>query len=501
MSVAAPTRTLRRPLVLACVMVAMFMVAIEITIVATAMPEIVRHLGDFSLYAWVFSAFLMSQATTTVIYGRLADLFGRKPVLIAGIAIFLVGSLLCGLAWSMLSLILFRLLQGLGAGAIQPVASTIVGDLYSAEERAQIQGYLSSVWAVAAVIGPLAGGVIIGQLSWPWIFWINIPLGVVTIAGLLLFLPETVQRRPASLDYPGAALFALAIVSLLMVLTLLGGESDWRGTGSLIFGALFLLSLPLFLWQEARTASPMVDLSLWSQRTIAAGNGATFLSGMTLIGLTSLLPIFVQGALGRSALAAGFTLTALVVGWPLASAVSGWFFRRFGTAGTARLGTGLIVLGAAPLLALGVESGLAVPCIASFVVGFGMGLLSITCLVLIQGSVDWSRRGAATASNLFARTLGSTLGVAVLGGVLNLGLHAALRDAGESDAAATLRIRAALGEAGTAAADPGMQAAMQHGLHLAFWAVLALAVVTFLLALMIPQRELSHLSGPATPRR
>ena len=295
-------------------MLATFMAAIEATIVATAMPRIVGELGGFAFYSWVFAAFLLAQTTTTVIYGKLADMFGRKPSLILGISLFLFGSLLCGLAWSMPSLIFFRLLQGLGAGAIQPITSTVVGDLYKLEERGKAQGLISSVWATSAVVGPLAGGIIVDNLSWAWIFWINIPIGFIAIAGFTLFLKETVEHKKRRIDYLGAALFSIAIVSLLTLLT----ETKAAISMLLGLGLVFLVSAFLFLRQEARAAEPMISLRLWSRRLIASCNMATLLAGMTLIGLTTVLPLYVQGVLGRSPVVAGFTLTALVVGWPLA---------------------------------------------------------------------------------------------------------------------------------------------------------------------------------------
>jgi multidrug resistance protein len=200
------TRKTIKPLVLASVMLAMFMGAIEATIVSTAMPAIVADLGGFTLYSWVFSSYLLMNSVTVLIYGKLSDLFGRKPILFFGIIIFLIGSILCGFADSMKMLIIFRLIQGFGAGAVMPIVTTIVGDIYTKEERAKIQGYLSSVWGISAVVGPAIGGFLVQYSSWHYVFWMNIPLGILAILGLMFFLHENVEKKSHKIDYPGAIL-------------------------------------------------------------------------------------------------------------------------------------------------------------------------------------------------------------------------------------------------------------------------------------------------------
>jgi EmrB/QacA subfamily drug resistance transporter len=463
-------------------MLATFMAAIEATIVATAMPRIVGELGGFAYYSWVFAAFLLAQTTTTVIYGKLADMFGRKPSLILGVSLFLFGSALCGLAWSMPSLITFRLLQGLGAGAIQPITSTVVGDLYKLEERGKAQGLISSVWATSAIVGPLAGGIIVDNLSWAWIFWVNIPIGVVAMVGFTLFLKETVEHKKRSIDYLGATLFSIAIVSLLTLLT----ETRAETATLLGLGSLFLVSAFLFLCQETRAAEPMISLVLWSRQLVASCNVATLLAGMTLIGLTTVLPLYVQGVLGRSPVVAGFTLTALVVGWPLAVTLSGRFFRRFGIRDTLRGGGLMFPVGAALLLLLTPQSSPVLAAVGSFVMGFGMGLLSITSIVLIQDSVEWSMRGSATASNIFARSLGSTLGATVLGSILNIGIA---RFAAGSIATRLHQVLESPSGLSEAAADPIVQDVLARALHLTYWGVLALALLASAMSWLIPIRR------------
>ncbi|HXJ01839.1 MAG TPA: MFS transporter, partial [Micropepsaceae bacterium] len=418
MSATALTHT-RRPLVLACVMLALFIAAIEATIVATAMPQIVGKLGGFALYSWVFAAFLLTQTATTVLFGKLSDIYGRKPVMIGGILIFLVGSLLCGFAWSMPSMIVFRLIQGLGAGSMQPVAITIAGDIYSPRERLRIQGWLSAVWAIAAIAGPIAGGIIVQRFDWAWVFWVNIPIGILTIAGFLLFMDENIERKTHAIDYPGAALFSVSVTALLIAVTQ-SATLSWGEIAGLV--AVFCVASLLFLLQEKRAHEPMIALDLWGMRMVATANASLLLGTMTLIGVTSYLPVYIQAVQERPAILAGIPLTAMLFAWPLASAVSGRILKRFSMRTTLRFGALLIPAGAAFLPLITPESQPAFAGVGPFIMGFGMGLLNITSMVMIQGSVEWSKRGSATASLIFSRTLGNTLGVTALGAVLNIGV-------------------------------------------------------------------------------
>ncbi len=480
--------TLRRPFVLAAVMAAMFMIAVEATIVSTAMPQIAAQLGDLHLYAWVFSAFLLAQTATTVSFGKLADVFGRKPIMQAGIAIFLVGSLLCGFAWSMPSLIAFRLIQGFGAGAVLPVAQTVVGDLYSAQERGKIQGYLASVWGISSILGPLAGGLLIQRLSWSWLFWINLPVGLAAAYGFHRYLQERSVSRRAEVDLLGAGLFAVAVAALMVALTA-GGSSDTRlGVSALV---VFAISAVLFVWQERRAADPLMSLAMWGRRPIATANVASLLAGMAVIGLTTFLPMYVQGVLGRPALEAGFTLTVMVLGWPIGATIAAKTFVRVGLRRTLLLGSALLPVGASAFLVLapGVPSWVAA--VGSLIMGLGMGFSTTSAMVLIQESVGWAERGSATASNLFSRNLGSTLGATLLGGVLNYSLTHQAGGAIQLD-----DVRALLDATGVAVGDATVRLALAHALHLTFWAVFLAAVASLLAAMLVPSVAL----GRAAPK-
>jgi len=473
-----------RSLVIASVMMSMFMISIEATIVSTAMPQIVAQLGGLHLYSWVFSSFLLTQTAMTVVFGKLADVYGRKPMMLVGIAIFLIGSILAGFAGSMMTMVVFRLIQGVGAGAVQPVAITIVADLYPARERGKIQGYLASVWAISAVLGPIAGGFIIRDWSWPWIFWINVPIGIAAAVGFIVFFHEHAKRERRSIDILGAALFTVAVASLLIALTEAGTSDD---TPALVAGGVFCLSLVLFIAQERRAADPMISFALWGRRPIAAANSVGVLASMTLIGLTTFLPMYVQGVLHRSPVVAGLALTMMLVGWPAGATLGARSFHRFGLRQLLVAGAVLVPTGTVVFVLLTPQSSPVTAALGSLVMGFGMGLISVSSLVLIQELVDWSQRGSATASNLFARNLGSTLGATALGAVLNYGLTHV--NNGKSVTSDQLRLLLQA-PAGTMAADTGIGSALQQSLNLTFWAMLLISLTIVFLAVLVPPVEI-----------
>jgi MFS family permease len=460
-------------------MAANFMVAIEATIVSTAMPQIVGQLGGLPLYSWVFAAFLLTQTATTVVFGKLADLAGRKLVMLVGIVAFLVGSILCGFAWSMPSLIVFRLVQGVGAGAVQPTAMTIVGDLYSAHERGKIQGWLASVWALSAILGPLAGGLIIQYFSWAWIFWMNLPIGALAAAGFWAFLHEKSVRGRGRIDHLSAGIFTVAIAAIMADLTALSTSGRLEiGLATLVA----VVAVVLFVLQERRSPEPMISLELWGRRPIAAANAASLLAGMVMIGLTTFLPVFVQGVMQKSPLIGGFALSAMVLGWPIGATVGVRGFRRFGVRSVLRVGGVLIPLGSLIFLVLSGESSPIVAGLGSLVIGLGMGLSSSASIILIQEIVDWSERGSVTASYLFARSLGSTFGATVFGAVLNFGL---LRS-GHAGATSE-QLRQLLEQGSEAVGEPGLRAALEQSLHLTFVSMFGVALMVAVTLFLVPK--------------
>ena len=480
--------TTHRPLVLISVIAANFMIAIEATIVSTAMPQIAAQLGGLALYSWVFAAFLLTQTATTVVFGKLSDLRGRKVVMLSGIAIFLVGSLLCGFAWSMPSLIAFRLLQGVGAGAVQPTAMTIVGDLYSVHERGKIQGWLASVWALSAVLGPLVGSLIIQRWSWAWIFWMNLPIGVAACAGFWFHLHEKKSEARGTIDHLSAGVFTVAIAAIMAFMTAFS-TADWAEIA--VIGAIAVAAIAGFVVQERRSPEPMISLDLWGRRPIAAVNASSLFAGMVIIGLTTFLPVFVQGVMGRPPLTAGFALSAMVMGWPLGATLSSRLWKRFGVRNVLRSGAALIPLGALAFVFLTADTPPVVAGIGSAIVGFGMGLSSSASIVLIQEIVDWSERGSVTAAYLFARTLGSTFGATVFGAVLNVGLlHAGL-------GAVTSDQLRKLFDGGAAAGNGVLRAALDGSLRVTFVSMFVVALLVAATAALVPKVKFAARRAPA----
>ena len=424
-----PPADSRRHFVLAAALMAMFMAAVEATIVATAMPTIVASLGSFHLFSWVFAAYLLTQAVTVPIYGRLADLYGRKRVFHAGAALFLAGSALCGFAWNMESLIAFRGLQGLGAGAILPIAMTIVGDIYGTADRARIQGYVASVWGFSAVVGPSLGAVLVQQFSWALIFWINLPIGVAAMAMMAAFLKERPHAQQHAIDTLGAVLLVVGAGALMLALV------QAVHLGAALVAILLAVAAVALAWlfrHERRAPEPMMPPWLWRQAILVTGNLGCLAIGTVMMGVTVFLPAYVQGVMGRSPAVAGFALTFMSIGWASSGSVAGRLMLRFAFRSVAALGAACLVAGNAVLFSLSPDSGLAMAIVGAFVVGCGMGFSNTTYIVSVQGSVGFQQRGAATSSIMFMRCLGQAFGAALFGATVNLSLAIALP--GQADA-------------------------------------------------------------------
>lgn len=486
-----------RPFILASVMLAMFVGAIEATIVSTAMPAIAADLGGFALYSWVFSSYLLMSTVTVLIYGKLSDLFGRRPVMTFGMILFLTGSILCGFASSMEWLIAFRFIQGLGAGAVLPIATTIVGDIYTKEERAKIQGYLSSVWGISAVMGPAIGGLLVETAGWQYVFWVNIPLGILSLIGLWTFLKEKIEKKKPTVDYKGAVLLTVAL-SILMYLLVEGGVSVmWNSWTVVILCGAAALFLAWFIYHELHTEEPMMPFSIWKNRSIFIANIVSLATGVLLIGISSYLPAFVTGVMEQSARVAGFTLTAMSIGWPISAFVAGRLLIKIGYYRTSLIGGCSLVLGTTFFVLMEPSYGPLWAAMSSFFVGVGMGLTTTSFIVSIQSAVAWNQRGAATAANIFMRNLGSTVGVALLGGILN----SQLRDSFQTSDVENVQdldvdaVNELLTAEGRDSLEPSvldsLQQAMTSGLQSVYLVVFLFAIAALLLILFLPKKDVT----------
>ncbi|MEV0796419.1 MDR family MFS transporter [Kribbella sp. NPDC050281] len=421
-------RSERGPILLA-VMLSVGLVAIDATILATAVPSVVDDLGGFTQFPWLFSIYLLAQAVSVPIYGKLADLRGRKPIMLVGVGLFLLGSVLCGFAWSMPALIAFRLVQGLGAGAIQPIGMTIVGDIYTVAERAKVQGYLASVWGISSFVGPTLGGLFSDFLSWRWIFFVNIPLGIAAAWALVRrFHENAVPRTSHRIDYAGAVLLAVGGSMLLLGLLEGGVMWSWDSTASIAILAGAVVLLTAFVVVERRAPEPVLPLWVLSRRVLNSANSAALLIGVLMIGLSTYVPLFAQSVLGTSALVAGFALAAMTLGWPIAASLAGRIYLRLGFRTTMLFGACIVVVGAGLLLTVGTESSVLHLAGACFVIGIGLGFSASPSVVAAQSSVEWQTRGVVTGANMFARSVGSAIGVAAFGAVANGVVAARLGD-------------------------------------------------------------------------
>jgi EmrB/QacA subfamily drug resistance transporter len=426
----------------------------------------------------VFSTYLLTQAVSTPIYGRLADIHGRKRVFFAGSAVFLLGSTACGFTWSMASLVVFRTMQGLGAGCIQSVATTIVGDIYAPSDRARVQGWLSGVWALAALIGPILGAFIVAQLHWAYVFWINVPIGIVAIALLAFFLQENLKPREHQIDYLGAALLMIGLAALITAMVQ-QQSLDLGETGLLL--AIGIVALTGLAFQERRAKEPIIPLDLLRNRIIAAGNAGSLMIGALLMCVIGLLPTYVEALMGRTAAVAGTLIAVLSIVWSCGSIVAGRLMPKTTYRNTGVFGALALIAGSVLLIMLDPHSSLSYLTVASALIGLGMGVTNIVFLIAVQSSVGWSERGIATASTLFSRTIGQTLGAGLSGAILNFGV--ARRTPEFADALD--RVLQPSGNDNFEQLDR-LIAAVAAGLHEVYIATALLALATLAIALLLP---------------
>lgn len=492
----------RSPMVvMAGVMLALFLAGLNQMMVATASPGIVAALGGLELYSWVFASYMLTSTVLVPIYGKLSDLYGRRPIFLLGISLFLVGAFASGFAQTMPQLIALRGLQGLGAGAIFPIAFAIVGDLFAPAERGRVQGLIGAAFGVASLLGPLAGGWITDHVSWRWVFWVNVPVGIVSLAVAAYTLPRKQRvHGPVVIDYAGAALLVGAITPLMLLATMGGHVFAWGSPTALGLGAATLVCGAAFLWVEARAAEPIVPLSLFRNDVFSVSVAASFLVGVLMFGNSMFLPLFLQGVAGASATTAGLVMTPLMLSTVVSSTLAGQISSRTGRYRLLTLGgVGLMALGTFLLSLLAQSSPIWHVTAAAVVMGLGLGVTFPIFLLAVQNAAPPAQMGVVTSLIQFFRSIGGALGVAVLGAALTH--HTFTQMSSRFPGMRVPEPQMLLTPGGAASLAPetlaAMREALAHALHLVFSygfgvALLAVAVTWFL-------RELPLRSAPHAP--
>ncbi len=483
-----------RRTVTAGVMVGVFLGAMESTVVATAMPTVVASLGGLEVYSWVFSSYLLTSTITVPLWGKFSDLYGRRPFYLLGIALFLLGSVACGFSRTMTQLILFRGVQGLGAGAILALGLTIIGDIYPFEARARLQGFLSGVWGVASIAGPFLGGLLTDHLSWRWVFFVNVPVGLVAsyMVGRSLREPGREASRSVAVDFLGGAVLIVALV--LFLLGVMG--TGWRGEGRLGLVAVALVGMIVFGRIERRAEDPLIPLRLFENRIFLASFVTGLMAGMAMFGAISFVPLFVQAILGTDATAAGSVLTPFMLAWVLCSILGARLLLRYRVRAIVLTGGATLSVGFLFLARLGVASTRPEVMAGMTLGGAGMGLMMAPLLIAVQTTVPRSQLGVATSVTMFSRTVGGAIGVSLLGAVMARILRGELRTLAE--VAADMKLEAFVQNPGillqpaVRAGLPahlliGLREALASALHGAFVTGSLLALLALFAAFLLPE--------------
>lgn len=419
----------KKIMIVLAIMSAMLFAALNQTIVGTALPKIISELGGMEYYSWVFTIYMLTSSVTSVLVGKLSDLYGRKPFILVGIGIFIVGSFLSGLSNTIIQLITYRGLQGFGAGMVMSTSFTAIGDLFSPRERGRWQGIMTSVFGLASVFGPTLGGWIVDNSDWHWVFWVFLPVGILAFFMILFLFPKTPKNEKEPIDYFGSLMLSLTIIPLLMAFTWGGSQYAWSSIPiiTLLVGAVVALGLFIFIEQKAK--SPVLPLQLFKNKVFMLSNIISFIIGFGMFGTAMYMPFFIQGILGMSAAVSGLMIMPMSVSMVITSAISGQLITKTGTyKKNAIIGLFIMGLGLFLLSLMNEQTSTFIAIINIIVVGAGLGLSMSVFTLTVQNTVPHSLLGVATASSQLFRQMGGTVGVGLLGTIMNNGLKSNMEE-------------------------------------------------------------------------
>ncbi|WP_209122154.1 MDR family MFS transporter [Alkalihalobacillus sp. BA299] len=406
--------------IMIAIMAVMLFAALNMTIVGTSLPKIVADIGGMELFNWAFTIYMLCSSITAILVGKLSDIYGRKVFILTGICVFIIGSILCGFSTSIIQLIIFRGIQGFGGGMIMSSAFTTVGDLFSPRERGRWQGLMGGVFGLSSLFGPTLGGFIVDNMDWSWVFWIFIPVGIVSFFMILKLYPQAERKVKEKIDYLGSFVLSIVIISLLLAFSWAGGTYAWSSLEIIGLFTVSFLCLLLFIYIERKVQSPVVPLHLFKNKIVLVSNGASFLAGVGMFGVIMYVPFYVQGVLGRTATTSGLVEMVMTISMVSISALAGQLITKTGKyKKLALFGFIIMIIGFMLNAFLTPDASLAKLLINLIITGIGLGMTMPVFTLTVQNAVDHKFLGVATATSQLCRQLGGTVGVAIMGYIMS----------------------------------------------------------------------------------